>query len=79
LSFRPEPERTRPRSGGTCYPRYRLAFLGMLLAGTFLLGCGGGSSGSGGTGGTQPVTYTVVVTAQSGSFSQQVNLKVTVQ
>ena len=78
LSFRPEPERTRPRSGGTCYPRYRLAFLGMLLAGTFLLGCGG-SSGSGGTGGTQPVTYTVVVTAQSGSFSQQVNLKVTVQ
>jgi hypothetical protein len=50
----------------------------MLLAGTFLLGCGG-SSGSGGTGGTQPVTYTVVVTAQSGSFSQQVNLTVTVQ
>jgi hypothetical protein len=42
-----------------------------------MIGCGSGSSG--GTGGTQPVTYTVVVTAQSGSFSQQVNLKVTVQ
>ena len=75
LSFRPEPERTRRRSGGTCCSRYRLAFLGMLLAGVLMVGCGSGSSGSGGKGGTYPV----VVTAQSGSFSQQVNLTVTVQ
>ena len=74
LSFRPEPERTRRRSGGTCCSRYRLAFLGMLVAGTLMLGCGG-SNGSVGKGGTYPV----VVTAQSGSFSQQLNLTVTVQ
>jgi hypothetical protein len=74
-SFQPEPERTRRRSGGTCCSRYRLAFLGMLLAGVLMVGCGSGSSGSGGKGGTYPV----VVTAQSGSFSQQVNLTVTVQ
>jgi hypothetical protein len=47
----------------------------MLLAGVLMVGCGSGSSGSGGKGGTYPV----VVTAQSGSFSQQVNLTVTVQ
>ena len=75
LSFRPESERTRRRSGGTCYPRYRLSFLGLLLAVALLPGCGSGSSGSGGKGGTYPV----VVTAQSGSFSQQVNLTLTVQ
>jgi Bacterial Ig-like domain (group 3)/FG-GAP-like repeat len=73
LSFRPEPERTRRRSGGTCCSR-RLALLGTLVAGTLILGCGG-SNGSSGKGGT----YAVVVTAQSGGFSQQVNLTVTVQ
>ncbi len=60
--------------------RRRLAFLGMLFASLMMAGCAGASSGSTGTGGgPQPVTYTVVVTAQSGSFSQQVNLTLTVQ
>lgn len=65
--------------GGRRAGRRRAAFVGMVLAGLLLAGCGGASSGSSGSVGTQPTTYTVVVTAQSGNFSQQVNLKVTVQ
>jgi hypothetical protein len=58
--------------------RYRVAPIAMLLAGLVLVGCGG-SGGSGGTVGTQPGTYTVVVTAQSGNFSQKVNLTLIVK
>jgi hypothetical protein len=50
----------------------------MLLAGLLLAGCGGSGSPSGPVG-TQPGTYTVVVTAQSGNFTQHVNLTLTVQ
>jgi hypothetical protein len=56
----------------------RIAPIGMLLAGLVLMGCGG-ARGSSGPVGTQPGTYTVVVTAQSGNFSQNVNLTLTVK
>jgi hypothetical protein len=61
--------------------RRRVAAIGMQLAGLVMLGlmlvgCGGGSSAPVGT---QPGTYTVVVTAQSGGFSQNINLTLTVQ
>jgi Bacterial Ig-like domain (group 3)/FG-GAP-like repeat len=58
--------------------RRRAAFAGVLLAGLLLAGCGG-SGGSSGPVGTQPGTYTVIVTAQSGNFTQHVNLTLTVQ
>jgi len=53
-----------------------LAVIGMLLGGLLLASCGGGSSGPVRT---RPGTYAIVVTAESGSFSQTVNLTLTVQ
>jgi len=58
--------------------------LGLAVAGLlFLVACGGGSSstggGGGGSAGTPAGTYTVTVTAKSGSVTQQTQVTMTVQ
>jgi hypothetical protein len=52
---------------------FGLASLGLLNA------CGGGSSSGGGGGGGQPQTYTLTVSASSGSLSQTTKLTLTVK
>jgi len=56
-------------------PRWRFV---PLLA-MFLCGCGGGSGSGGNSGGTPAGSYTLVVTATSGSNSQTLNLTLEVQ
>lgn len=55
-----------------------LALAGMVFAGS-LTACGGGSGGSSGSGGATPQTYSLTITATSGSLSQTTTTNLTVQ
>ena len=66
-------------AGVLCCGRRRSVGLGVLLAGLLLLGACGGNTSSSGNHGTPAGTYTILVTAQSSTYTQRINLTLTVQ
>jgi hypothetical protein len=66
-------------AGVVCCGRRRSVGLGVLLAGLLLLGACGRNTSSSGNHGTPTGTYTILVTAQSSTYTQKINLTLTVQ